>query len=253
MQFIRSRRTFFQENHEKAVFSVEFCNNLRAGEPVIFASCGINRVSIYECRSNGAIKLLQCYSDPCDCEVFYTCCWSFDRNTFQPILAAGGLNRIIRIINCTTMISLKHFIGHGQAINDLKFYPRDPSILLSASKDHSIRLWNIETEVCIAIFGGIEGHQSQVLSVDFDVMGNRIASCGLDHTVKIWNLDTELLKGAIKASGEYNANVNRLPFPTIADHFPIFSSGVVHQNYVDCIKWMGNLILSKVCVFVLQK
>lgn len=144
------------------------------------------------------------------------------------------------------MTSKKHFSGHGGAINDLKFHPKHPSVLLSASKDFSIRMWNIETDVCIAIFGALDGHVSEVLSADFNAMGSRIATSGMDNKVIIWNLNKSSIQKAIEESFTFNLNDSRRGFRTVLEHYPEHSVHDIHNKYVDCVEWMGNFIISKV-------
>ncbi|KAH0836919.1 hypothetical protein HID58_092446 [Brassica napus] len=64
-----------------------------------------------------------------------------------------------------------------------------PQLVISASKDGSVRLWNIETGICILIFAGTGGHRSEVLSVDFHASDmSRFVSCDMEATTKIWSL-----------------------------------------------------------------
>ncbi|KAL8585801.1 hypothetical protein ACOMHN_037364 [Nucella lapillus] len=238
---------FLKEDHGVPIFGIQVNLNSYDSDPAIFATTAHNRVTVYECQDGGKIKLLQAYCDPSTDENFYCCAWSFDPVTYQPILAAAGLRGVIRILSLSQIQCIKHFVGHGNAVNELKFHPRDCRLLLSVSKDHTLRMWNVHTDICVVILGGVDGHRDEVLSADFNQSGSTIVSCGMDHSLKMWKLDTPEIEKIIVESNKFNPAKGNQPFPTFVNHFPDFSTRDIHRNYVDCTRWLGQFVLSKSC------
>ncbi|KAI1286807.1 Polycomb protein eed-A [Halotydeus destructor] len=238
---------YVKEHDNQPIFGVAFNPHLQESGRYVFATASSNRISIYECLKDGTMKLLQVYSDPDPEESFYCIAWTYDDVKLTPLLAAGGGRGIIRVISPPTNRCIKSIKGHGHAVNDLKVHPHDHNLLLSVSKDHSLRLWNVKTGTCVAIFGGVEGHRDEVLSADFHVSGSRVVSCGMDHSLKIWILDVSEVQDAIKESYAYNPIKADKPFKTARCQIPSFTTRDIHRNYVDCVRWYGNFVMSKSC------
>lgn len=159
----------------------------------------------------------------------------------------AGVRGIIRIFDLDRKNAKpKHLIGHGSAVNQLKIPSQKPFLLASASKDRSIRLWNIMTKVCIATFHSIGAHRDEVISIDFNRDCTRLISGGLDHMIAIWDLTIPDIASTIEKSKLYDENKSSRAIKTVYHPFPIFSSRLIHSNYIDSVQWHNELILSKV-------
>lgn len=78
---------------------------------------------------------------------------------------------------------------------------------------------------------------------DFNLAGDQVISCGMDHSLKLWNLSDPEVAAAVEASYSYDSSRG---FKTAEVHFPDFSTRDIHRNYVDCVRWFGKFVLSKV-------
>ncbi|KAJ8894685.1 hypothetical protein PR048_007350 [Dryococelus australis] len=251
--------TYVKEDHGQPLFGAQFNHHLKEGQPLIFAAVGSNRVTIYECPEGGGIKLLQCYADP-DSRVeyiealtiakgeenYYTCTWTYDEDSGKPLLAVAGSRGIIRILSPASMSCLRHYIGECEQVTTVENLGRESSgqaavessadVLPGGGRDNTIVLSCVVCAVnsCPSLFQ------------DFDLLGERIMSCGMDHSLKLWRLNTDVMKDAIRGSYQFSAARSLRPFDSLKEHFPDFSTRDIHRNYVDCVRWLGDFVLSKV-------
>ena len=174
------------------------------------------------------------------------------------LLCVAGTRGVIKVIDPVRRMLFTTLSGHGDDIYDLKFSPANEWLILSASKDESLRLWNVKTSTCVAIFAGHEGHRDCVLSVGWHPLGQKFASGGMDTTVKLWNLENNPdVQNAIAQSSHQRttrtwdgrvdptAVPQKQRFSTVYEQMPYFSTHKVHTNYVDCVQFVGDLVLSK--------
>jgi glucose repression regulatory protein TUP1 len=107
-------------------------------------------------------------------------------------LSQAGFNRyqVWDIQNRT----IKHrFTGHDQDISSLDF-ARNGRLIASGSGDHTVRLWDIETnQQVLALLTG-----SGVCTVAISPDSRYVAAGSLDRTVYVWETNTSSLVGRLE-------------------------------------------------------
>jgi WD40 repeat protein len=92
----------------------------------------------------------------------------------QPSLSAPG-TALVRTL-----------AGHFSGVSDVAV-TRDGRRAVSASRDRTLRVWNLETGREVRM---LAGHTAEVWSVALTPDGRRAVSTSADHTLKLWDLET---------------------------------------------------------------
>ena len=174
-------------------------------------------------------------------DVFFYCVDTTKIDNKYYIVMGGNTNSIflytinVEKNNGEMEENIEELIGHKNDVNELKFLIKHPNFLLSASSDSTVRLWDIKVKKMLCIYGGPFGHPSHVLTLDFHFSEQFIASAGFDQVVMFWDIDFVLKKYINNENSFKKCLLKSKPF------FETF----VHENYIDTVKFYGDLVLSK--------
>jgi len=105
-------------------------------------------------------------------------------------------------------ISINDTDGLIYAGNDITFSP-DGDLLVLASGDETIHLWDVKTRT---LLNRLQGHEAIVQSVAFSPLGNTLASGSMDGTIRLWDVEKGVSIGVLEIPTEDFASVDSLAY-----------------------------------------
>ncbi|GMR48627.1 hypothetical protein PMAYCL1PPCAC_18822 [Pristionchus mayeri] len=255
------------ESHGRPLYACAFNPYSRPEHPLHLAVAGINQVSIYEIGEDNDIHPKSTFNDPslstfedysgegnrasgARTNRIYALNWLYDDRTQQVMVAFGGENGVIRVVDVSSGKEVLIHSGHGNAVNEIRVHPTQYTVYASASKDMTVRIWSSRTPVALAVVAGFEGHRDQILSCDWSPCGSYLASGSMDHTVRLWKITNEIQNRIdTTSSREYlykgeNLQLHNLEETCYASDQSA-CTGDLHTNYVDCVRFFDQFLLTK--------
>lgn len=145
--------------------------------------------------------------------------WSFDEDNLVEQHQTSGNKKRKTSEQCQYIKPRTFMEGHMQCVSSLHWISEDE--IASASWDHSVRLWDVDSGICTHQMNG----NKVILALDYSKENNLIVTGHADKTVRLWD-------PRVKANEE-----NSLINTTLSSH----------SNWVSAVKWHpsdSNLLIS---------
>jgi glucose repression regulatory protein TUP1 len=124
------------------------------------------------------------------------------------LIAAGSLDRIVRIWDALNGTLLEKLEGHKDSVYSVAFMP-DNKTLVSASLDKKLKLWQLNSRSKTPCIQTFSGHKDFVLSVATTPDDRWIISGSKDRSVQFWDPRTgqpQFMLQGHKNSGKITKN-----------------------------------------------
>lgn len=243
------------EDHQ--FYDVKFCPYLDDDDHPVFAIVGCRDILIYGTRIDelGLTDKRHILRDEEalgseGLPILNTCSWAYIDQA-NPLLAVSGSSGRIKLLEACSGRLFTTLVGHGAGlINDLATHPKYPWILASASIDESIRIWDLRRwddkyeSPCIVICGQGHGHRQGLLSIAWHLSGRYIISGAHDNAVCLWAVPD------LSDASEFWVSISPASRKSKSEavhvlQYPHFVTSAVHSDYVDCVCFLGDMIVSK--------
>ena len=172
------------KGHQNMIWSVKF-----SPDGQLLASCGDDAsIKLWDITTGQCLKTFQ---DPTQRGL-----WTLEFSPDGQFLVSGGTNGLIQIWDLLTGNLIRTIEAHNTWVWAVTFgsvapttltKENDGKILISCSKDRTIKLWNIYTGSCLAC---IQDNLNNVVSVAHCPHSQMLVSGDEDGQIKLWDLET---------------------------------------------------------------
>ena len=177
------------------------------------------------------------------------------------LVACGTTDAAIRLCDMSSGSRAHQLTGHKASVNGLAWSPSHEYVLVSASSDKTVRLWDVRrsgTTACIDSLSYFEhggatstsrnalAHDGEVMSVEFACGGLYLVSSGKDKRIRVWKYAVDRTNGPLYRNTLVNISMDlssKSSCTAIASNAGVKETLVYHPKSIQ-----GDTCFSSFCI-----